>query len=45
MESGARMNGRGIQAFIEAILVIISEIVIWVQDRPGDHENSDKEDD
>ena len=45
MESTPSMTGRGIQAFIEAILIIIGEIVIWVQDRPRDHENSDKEDD
>lgn len=39
------MRRRGIQALIEAILVIISEIATWVQDRTRDHENSDKEDD
>ena len=38
------MNGRGFQVFIEAVLVVISEIITWIQNRSDEDQNSDQED-
>ena len=35
------MNGRGIQTLIEAALIIIGEIVTWVQNSPKKKINRD----
>ncbi len=38
------MNGKGIQAFIEAVLVILSEIAFWMQNRSRGKEPGNRED-
>ena len=38
------MNGKGIQSFIEALLIILHEISLWMQNRPKGKEPGDRED-
>jgi hypothetical protein len=38
------MNGKGIQALIEAFLVILSEISLWMQNRSRGKEPGNRED-
>jgi hypothetical protein len=35
------MNGRGIQTLIEAMLIIINEIIFWAQNRSSGEEDKD----